>query len=70
MRGFFKDSKSELKDSLVADSTTEIPMCDLIREDWKDMLSAFYFPRQAKMLKDDRIHKWVESVNTELTEDG
>ena len=60
---------SPLKDSM-ENGTKDFEFCDLIRNDWKDMLSAFYFPRITKMIKDERILKWIESVNTELGEDG
>ena len=43
---------------------------NLIREDWVDMMSAFYFPRSNKVIKDESIRKWVERVNSELTEEG
>lgn len=34
------------------------------------MMSAFYFPKLSKVIKDEGIRKWIENVNTELTEDG
>ena len=45
-------------------------MADLIRDDWMDMMSAFYFPRLSKMIKDESLLQWIEAMRAELTEKG
>ncbi len=48
----------------------EYSVCDLIREDWRDMVSTFFFPKMTKMLSDEKIRTWIESTNKELLEDN
>ena len=43
-------------------------MSELIREDWHDMVTTFFFPRQNKLLTDERIRAWVQNTNRELLE--
>ena len=73
-RGFLKSSQSSLKEKLelaeLYDDSREVLMADLIREDWLDTMGAFYFPRLSKVLTDERIKDWIESMRAELTEDG
>ena len=37
------------------DMQNDIKVRDLILEDWRDMVSTFYFPRMSKMITDQRI---------------
>jgi hypothetical protein len=48
----------------------EFNVSELIQEDWKDMITAFYFPRLGKMITDPRLRTFIESTNQELFEPG
>ena len=48
----------------------EFRVSELIQEDWRDMVSTFYFPRLGKALKDERLRQFVENTNRELLEEG
>ena len=39
-----------------------------MREDWRDMVSTFYFPKMSKMIDDQRIRTFIENTNRELLE--
>ena len=41
----------------------------MIQEDWKDMVSTFYFPKMGKMITDQNIRTFIENTNKELLED-
>ena len=41
-----------------------------MQEDWRDFVAAFYFPKQRKLLTDDKIREFVERTNSELCEDN
>jgi hypothetical protein len=43
---------------------------DLIQEDWRDMVTTFYFPRLNKMITDPRLRRFLENTNRELLESG
>ena len=49
-------------------SRNEFLVSELIKEDWKDMVSTFYFPRLGKMITDDRLRKFIQDTNMELLE--
>ena len=70
VRGFFKDAKSSLKDSMVDGSSAEFKVCDLIREDWKDMVATFFFPKMGKVITDEKIKSWIENTTIELLEEN
>ena len=36
---------------------------ELIRQDWQNFVGAFYFPKQSKVLTDERVKGWVNSTN-------
>jgi len=39
-----------------------------MRDDWRDMVTTFYFPRLGKMLSDQRLRDFIENTNRELLE--
>lgn len=41
---------------------------DLILEDWRDFVAAFYFPKMHSVIEDEKIKDFVEKANAELTE--
>lgn len=45
-------------------------MADLVQEDWRDMVSTFFFPRLGKMITDQKIRQFVDNTNRELLEEG
>ena len=49
---------------------TELRVADLIRDDWQDFVSTFYFPRLSKEIKDQRLRDFIDQTNRELLEPG
>ena len=45
-------------------------MQDMIKQDWKDMISAFYFPKLSKMITNDKLRAFIDKTNQELLEEG
>jgi len=43
---------------------------DLVQEDWRDLVSAFFFPKQKKAIQDRKIRDFIARTNQELTEEG
>ncbi len=56
-----KEDVSDLNDFYVS---------ELIREDWRDMVTTFYFPRLAKMITDPSLRQFIDNTNRELLEPG
>lgn len=48
----------------------EFLVADLVQEDWRDMVSTFFFPRLGKMITDQKIRQFVDNTNRELLEEG
>ena len=46
----------------------EYLVSNLMKEDWRDMVTTFYFPRLAKMITDQRLRDFIENTNRELLE--
>jgi len=42
----------------------------MIKQDWKDMISAFYFPKLSKMITNDKLRAFIDKTNQELLEEG
>jgi len=49
---------------------SSIAFKDLIAEDYRDFVAAFYFPNQAKIITDDRISIFMKKTNYELLKVG
>ena len=43
---------------------------DLIQEDWRDMVTTFYFPKLGKKIDDPKLRNFIEATNKELLEEG
>lgn len=43
---------------------------DLIQEDWRDVVTSFFFPKAKSLIKDPTIRAFVASANAELNEPG
>lgn len=39
-----------------------------MKEDWRDMVTTFYFPRLGKSITDDRLRDFIDATNKELLE--
>jgi hypothetical protein len=71
VRGFYKTTASDdFQARLTAGEVDPFFVRELVQEDWKDMVTTFYFPRQSKMLTDPRIRTFIENCNKELLEEG
>ena len=72
VRGYNKQTSSEELRGKLRDlkDASEFSVSELIQEDWKDMITAFYFPRLGKMITDPRLRTFIESTNQELFETG
>lgn len=46
----------------------EYLVSNLMKEDWRDMVTTFYFPRLGKMITDQRLRDFIENTNKELLE--
>lgn len=46
----------------------EFRVAQLIKEDWKDMVTTFYFPRLSKMITEPRLREFIDHTNRELLE--
>jgi len=62
--------KEQLEGQAEDATNGEAAFADLIRDDWLDMVSAFFFPHLTKMLTDDTVRQWVEQMRQELSEVG
>lgn len=49
---------------------TEFNVVDLIQEDWRDMVTTFYFPRLGKKITDPKLRAFIDNTNKELLEEG
>lgn len=41
-------------------------MRDLMQEDWRDLIAAFYFPKQSQVITDQRISLFLEQIDIQL----
>ena len=44
-------------------------MRDLIQEDWRDLVTSFFFPRISKCVVDQKVKDFIKQTNAELLED-
>ena len=45
-------------------------MRDLIQEDWRDMVTSFFFPKISKCVTDTKVKDFIMQTNAELLEDN
>ena len=45
-------------------------MRDLIQEDWRDMVTSFFFPKISKCVTDRKVKDFIMQTNAELLEDN
>lgn len=66
-----QDQEEEKKEE--ADNARDLNdfyVSELIREDWRDMVTTFYFPRLSKMITDPSLRQFIDNTNKELLEPG
>jgi len=64
-------SDSDVREKLAqAPFQTAFTFRDLVQEDWRDLVSAFFFPKQKKAIQDRKIRDFIARTNQELTEEG
>ena len=45
-------------------------MRDLIQEDWRDLVTSFFFPRISKCVVDEKVRDFIKQTNSELLEEN
>ena len=66
-----KDLEEEKKEEADhARDLNDFYVSELIREDWRDMVTTFYFPRLSKMITDPSLRQFIDNTNKELLEPG
>ena len=67
LKGYHKMMASEEHKTGLREGLTK---SELIKDDWRSLISAFYFPKISNLLTDLRIRSWIEEVNRQLFEPG
>ena len=64
---FGKDVNLSQADELIKQDFT---VRELIQEDWRDFVAAFFFPNLSKCITDPKVKAFIQSINSELLEKG
>lgn len=56
----------KIEENAEAEFCDDFTMRELLQEDWRDLIAAFYFAKQSLVITDERICLFLEQIDTQL----